>query len=115
MHSEELRDFLRCNRVGVQDSVHQDEVVPWKQERSAEGTSMGESPFYPEVGYKNLTLDPCPLPGGQRVWKDKVSSRLLPYSSFVTIGYYVISSLPNLDSVEDYFFRILHKIVSPKP
>lgn len=48
------------------------------------------------------------------VWKDKVSSMLFPYSSFVTIGYYIISSLPNLDSV-DYFFRILHKIVSPKP
>lgn len=115
MRSEELRDFLSCNRIGVQDTVHQDVVVPWKQERSAEGTSMGESLFYPEAEYKHLTLDSCPLPGGQRVWADKVSSVLFPYSSSVTIRYYIMSSLPNLDSAEDYFFRILHKIVSPKP
>lgn len=29
MNSEELRDFLSCIRVGVQDTVHQDVVVPW--------------------------------------------------------------------------------------
>jgi hypothetical protein len=50
----------------------------------------------------------------KRIQKDKVCSMLFPYMSLDTNRYYIISSLPNLHSVKDYFFRILHKIVFPR-